>query len=186
MRQRASDADVIYVDPRRRRPNRPLCRVGWIRHARSVVAVYVVPSAARTRTVARGQKNSSSLPIQQPALLNAILVSSKRKDRRFGHGEPVSHGRLPNHPDLHLHLLERDAFPEVRQPALCSEKSSVRPHASKHPHGSSEPGGSNLKPGKGQPASGVLNPHRSFLERPGRPTQRGSRCLLHGNGIESN
>jgi len=53
-----------------------------------VVAVYVVPSAARTRTVARGQKNSASLPDSTAALLDHILTRAPTKTAVLAMGTP--------------------------------------------------------------------------------------------------
>ena len=88
VRDRVPDAAVIYVDP----------RVAWARseavlqavdQAREViVAVYVVPSAARTRTVARGQKNSASLPDSTANLLNRILARAADKTAVLAMGTP--------------------------------------------------------------------------------------------------
>ena len=88
VRQRASDADVIYVDPRvaAARTDLVLSKVDQARAV--VVAVYVVPSAARTRTVARGQKNSSSLPDSTARLLSAILAQAKEKTAVLAMGNP--------------------------------------------------------------------------------------------------
>jgi beta-N-acetylhexosaminidase len=95
VRQRASDADVIYVDPRvaAARTDLVLSKVDQARTV--VVAVYVVPSAARTRTVARGQKNSSSLPDSTARLLNAILARAKEKTAVLAMGNPYLTGDFP-------------------------------------------------------------------------------------------
>ncbi len=95
VRQRASDADVIYVDPRvaAARTDLVLSKVDQARAV--VVAVYVVPSAARTRTVARGQKNSSSLPDSTARLLNAILARAKEKTAVLAMGNPYLTGDFP-------------------------------------------------------------------------------------------
>ena len=53
-----------------------------------VVAVYVVPSAARMRTVARGQKNSASLPDSTSKLLSGILARAKEKTVVLAMGTP--------------------------------------------------------------------------------------------------
>jgi beta-N-acetylhexosaminidase len=95
VRQRASDADVIYVDPRvaAARTDLVLSKVDQA-HA-VVVAVYVVPSAVRTRTVARGQKNSSSLPDSTARLLRAILARAKEKTAVLAMGNPYLTGDFP-------------------------------------------------------------------------------------------
>jgi beta-N-acetylhexosaminidase len=95
VRQRASDAEVIYVDPRvaAARTDLVLSKVDQARAV--VVAVYVVPSAARTRTVARGQKNSSSLPDSTARLLSAILARAKDKTAVLAMGNPYLTGDFP-------------------------------------------------------------------------------------------
>jgi beta-N-acetylhexosaminidase len=79
---------VIYVDPR-------VVSARWddvmraVDHAQNViVAVYVVPSAARTRTVVRGQKNSASLPDSTGRLLAGILARAKEKTAVLSMGTP--------------------------------------------------------------------------------------------------
>ena len=52
------------------------------------MAVYVVPSAARTRTVARGQHNSASLPDSTARLLAAILARAAQKTAVLAMGTP--------------------------------------------------------------------------------------------------
>ena len=52
------------------------------------MAVYVVPSAARTRTVARGQKNSASLPDSTAKLLSRILALAAEKTVVLAMGTP--------------------------------------------------------------------------------------------------
>src|SRR4029077_6965724 len=95
VRQRASDADVIFVDPRVAAARTDLV-LSKVDHARTVVvAVYVVPSAARTRTVARGQKNSSSLPDSTARLLGAILARAKEKTAVLAMGNPYLTGDFP-------------------------------------------------------------------------------------------
>ena len=87
IRKRAPDARVVYVDPRvaAARSDAVLMR----RPAQQVVvAVYVVPSAARTRTVARGQKNSASLPDSTAKLLSMILARATEKTAVLAMGTP--------------------------------------------------------------------------------------------------
>jgi beta-N-acetylhexosaminidase len=88
VRERASDAEVIYVDPKvaAARTDQVMSMVDQVRSV--VVAVYVVPSAARTRTVARGQKNSASLPDSTARLLTAILARAKEKTAVLAMGNP--------------------------------------------------------------------------------------------------
>jgi beta-N-acetylhexosaminidase len=88
IRERAPDARVIYVDPRvaAARSDGVLKIVEQAQQV--VVAVYVVPSAARTRTVARGQKNSASLPDSTAALLDRILARDPAKTAVLAMGTP--------------------------------------------------------------------------------------------------
>jgi beta-N-acetylhexosaminidase len=88
IRERAPDARVIYVDPRVE-----VARAGAVLRAADraqqiVVAVYVVPSAARMRTVARGQKHSASLPDSTSNLLNGILARASEKTVVLAMGTP--------------------------------------------------------------------------------------------------
>jgi len=88
VRQRVPEAAVIYVDPRV-----AAARYDAVLHAvdaapQVIVAVYVVPSAARTRTVARGQRNSASLPDSTANLLNSILARAAAKTAVLAMGTP--------------------------------------------------------------------------------------------------
>ena len=86
--ERAPDARVVYVDPRTAvaRSEEVLNAVD---HAQQVVvAVYVVPSAARTRTVARGQKNSASLPDSTAKLFGRILARATERTAVLAMGTP--------------------------------------------------------------------------------------------------
>jgi len=86
--RRAPDARVVYVDPRvaAARSDIVLKAADWAQQV--VVAVYVVPSAARTRTVARGQKNSASLPDATAQLLSRILDRAAEKTAVLAMGTP--------------------------------------------------------------------------------------------------
>lgn len=88
IRKRVPDASVVYVDPRvaAARSDIVLKAADWAQQV--VVAVYVVPSAARTRTVARGQKNSASLPDATAKLLSAILDRATQKTAVLAMGTP--------------------------------------------------------------------------------------------------
>jgi beta-N-acetylhexosaminidase len=95
VRQRTPETEVIYVDPRvaAARSSEVLTAV---EHAREVVvAVYVVPSAARTRTVARGQKNSASLPDSTANLLGSILTRAAEKTAVLAMGNPYLADQFP-------------------------------------------------------------------------------------------
>lgn len=88
IRERRPDAKVIYVDPHiaAARSNEVLRAVA--RAQQVVAAVYVVPSAARMRTVARGQKNSASLPDSTARLLSRILDRGNEKTAVLAMGTP--------------------------------------------------------------------------------------------------
>ena len=88
LHERVPDAAVIYVDPRvaAALSDAVLHAVDVARNV--VVAVYVVPSAARTRTVARGQKNSASLPDSTAKLLDRILARAAPKTAVLAMGTP--------------------------------------------------------------------------------------------------
>lgn len=88
VRSRVPNAAVIYVDPRV-----AAVRSGPVLQAVDqahdvIVAVYVVPSAARTRTVVRGQRNSASLPDSTGRLLAAILARAAQKTAVLAMGTP--------------------------------------------------------------------------------------------------
>lgn len=88
IRERAPDAHVVYVDPRVAAARSDAVMKVVDRARQVVVAVYVVPSAARTRTVARGQKNSASLPDSTAALLGRILSHASGKTAVLAMGTP--------------------------------------------------------------------------------------------------
>jgi beta-N-acetylhexosaminidase len=88
IRKRAPDARVVYVDPRVAAARSDEVLNAADRAQQLVVAVYVVPSAARTRTVARGQKNSASLPDSTAKLLSGILARATEKTAVLAMGTP--------------------------------------------------------------------------------------------------
>jgi beta-N-acetylhexosaminidase len=88
IRQRAPDARVVYVDPRVAAARSDEVLNAADRAQQVVVAVYVVPSAARSRTVARGQKNSASLPDSTARLLSMILAHATAKTAVLAMGTP--------------------------------------------------------------------------------------------------
>ena len=88
IRKRAPDAKVIYVDPRVVAARSDVVLKAADQAQQVVVAVYVVPSAARTRTVARGQKNSASLPDSTAKLLSRILERATEKTAVLAMGTP--------------------------------------------------------------------------------------------------
>ena len=88
IRKRAPDARVVYVDPRVAAARSDEVLNAADRAQQVVVAVYVVPSAARTRTVARGQKNSASLPDSTARLLSMILAHAAGKTAVLAMGTP--------------------------------------------------------------------------------------------------
>ena len=88
IRKRAPDARVMYVDPRIAAARSIGVLKAVDRAQQVVVAVYVVPSAARTRTVARGQKNSASLPDSTAKLFGGILARASGKTAVLAMGTP--------------------------------------------------------------------------------------------------
>ena len=88
IRERAPEARVVYVDPRVAAARSDEVLNAANRAQQVVVAVYVVPSAARTRTVARGQKNSASLPDSTAKLLSGILARATDKTAVLAMGTP--------------------------------------------------------------------------------------------------
>ena len=88
IRKRAPNATVVYVDPRVAAARSNDVLLAADRAQQVVVAVYVVPSAARTRTVARGQKNSASLPDATAKLLSSILARAAEKTAVLAMGTP--------------------------------------------------------------------------------------------------
>jgi beta-N-acetylhexosaminidase len=88
VRKRAPDATIVYVDPRVAADRSDEVLNAADRAQKVVVAVYVVPSAARTRTVARGQKNSASLPDATAKLLSRILARAAEKTAVLAMGTP--------------------------------------------------------------------------------------------------
>jgi beta-N-acetylhexosaminidase len=88
IRKRSPDARVIYVDPRVAAARSDEVLNAADRAQQVVVAVYVVPSAARSRTIARGQKNSASLPDSTAKLLSRILARATEKTVVLAMGTP--------------------------------------------------------------------------------------------------
>jgi len=88
IRKRASNARIVYVDPRVAAARSDEVLNAADRAQQVVVAVYVVPSAARTRTVARGQKNSASLPDSTAKLFSRILARATEKTVVLAMGTP--------------------------------------------------------------------------------------------------
>ena len=88
IRERVADANIVYVDPRVEVARSEGVLKAVDRARQIVVAVYVVPSAARTRTIARGQKNSASLPDSTANLLGGILARASRRTAVLAMGTP--------------------------------------------------------------------------------------------------
>ena len=88
IRKRSPDARIIYADPRVAAARSDEVLNAADRAQKVVVAVYVVPSAARSRTVARGQKNSASLPDSTAKLLSRILARATAKTVVLAMGTP--------------------------------------------------------------------------------------------------
>ena len=95
IRTRMRDANVVYVDPRNAylRSSQVLQAVDYARAV--VVAVYIVPSAARTMTVTRGLKNPSSLPTSTAGLFGKILDRASEKTAVLAMGNPYLTGDFP-------------------------------------------------------------------------------------------
>ena len=85
---RMPDANVVYVDPRvaSARTTDVMRAVDAARAV--VVAVYIVPSAARSRKAARGEKHPSSLPASTSALFQRILDRASTKTAVLAMGNP--------------------------------------------------------------------------------------------------
>lgn len=88
VRERVPDADVIYVDPRVAAARYEGVLSAVDAAPQVIVAVYVVPSWARTRTVALGQKNTASLPDSTGNLLRSILLRAAAKTAVLAMGTP--------------------------------------------------------------------------------------------------
>jgi beta-N-acetylhexosaminidase len=88
IRTRMPDANIIYVDPRiaAARSKTILQDVDQARAV--VVAVYIVPSAARSRKLGRGGKHPASLPDSTSALLESILARASQKTAVLAMGNP--------------------------------------------------------------------------------------------------
>jgi beta-N-acetylhexosaminidase len=85
---RMADAQVVYVDPRVA-PGRTAGVLKAVDQARAVVvAVYIVPSAARSRKLGRSGKHPSSLPDSTSALLEKILGRAGEKTEVLAMGNP--------------------------------------------------------------------------------------------------
>jgi hypothetical protein len=85
---RMPDAKVVYADPRVafRRTRAVLDAVDQARAV--VVAVYIVPSAARSRKLGRGGKHPASLPDSTSALFEKILDRAGQKTAVLAMGNP--------------------------------------------------------------------------------------------------
>jgi len=95
-RTRMRDANVVYVDPRNAyaRSYEILQAADYARAI--VVAVYIVPSAARTMTVTRGMKNPSSLPTSTAELFRKILARASGKTAVLAMGNPYLTADFPS------------------------------------------------------------------------------------------
>jgi beta-N-acetylhexosaminidase len=95
IRSRRHDANVVYVDP-----HVALARSDDLVKAADeagtvVVAVYIVPSAARSRKVGRRLKHPASLPDSTRVLLNRILAQSSNKTAVLAMGNPYLTDEFP-------------------------------------------------------------------------------------------
>ena len=88
IRSRMSDAKIVYVDPRVA-SNKAKSVLDAVDQARAVVvAVYIVPSAARSRRLGRSGKHPASLPDSTSALLEKILDRASEKTEVLAMGNP--------------------------------------------------------------------------------------------------
>lgn len=88
IKARTPDAKVLYVDPRVA-ASRTKSVLEAVEHARAVVvAVYIVPSAARSRKLGRGGKHPSSLPDSTSTLFDKILDRARDKTAVLAMGNP--------------------------------------------------------------------------------------------------
>jgi beta-N-acetylhexosaminidase len=88
IRSRMPDANLVYVDPRVA-PAMTDDVLGAVAQARRiVVAVYIVPSAARSRKVGRGGKHPASLPDSTSALFGKILAAASERTAVLAMGNP--------------------------------------------------------------------------------------------------
>ena len=85
---RMPDAKVVYVDPRVALRRTKAVLDGVDRAQAVVVAVYIVPSAARSRKLGRGGKHPSSLPDSTSALFEKILDRASQKTAVLAMGNP--------------------------------------------------------------------------------------------------
>jgi beta-N-acetylhexosaminidase len=95
VRERIPDASVIYVDTRVAAARYESVLRAVAAAPQVIVAVYAVPSAARTRTVARGQKNTASLPDSTANLLHSILSRAAAKTAVLAMGTPYLTDNFP-------------------------------------------------------------------------------------------
>jgi beta-N-acetylhexosaminidase len=88
IRAHIPDAKVIYVDPRVA-PTRAGNVLAAVDQARAVVvAVYIVPSAARSRKLGRAGKHPASLPDSTSALFEKILGRASERTAVLAMGNP--------------------------------------------------------------------------------------------------
>jgi beta-N-acetylhexosaminidase len=82
------DAKIVYVDPHvtASRADEVVAAVDQARAV--VVAVYIVPSAARSRKLGRGGKHPASLPDSTSALFERILARASEKTAVLAMGNP--------------------------------------------------------------------------------------------------
>ena len=88
IRAHIPDANVVYVDPRVA-PTRAGNVLAAVDQARAVVvAVYIVPSAARSRKLGRAGKHPASLPDSTSALFEKILGRASERTAVLAMGNP--------------------------------------------------------------------------------------------------
>ena len=114
IRKRAPDPRVIYLDPRIAAARSDAVLKAVDRAQQVVVAVYVVPSAARTRTVARGQKKFHTLcRIRQRNYSAAFLPVRAAKLQFSLWGLPISRRTSPESKIISVHSRTRTYLKSV-------------------------------------------------------------------------
>jgi beta-N-acetylhexosaminidase len=96
IRARMPDANVVYVDPRVALGRADDVLEAVDRARAVVVAVYIVPSAARSRRVPRGGKHPASLPDSTSALFERILGRATEKTAVLAMGNPYLADDFPS------------------------------------------------------------------------------------------
>ena len=88
IRKRRPQAKIIYADPRVARGRRDEVAKAVDRSQEIVVAVYIVPSAARSMQVGRKSKHPASLPDSTSELLQQVLLRAGERTIVLAMGSP--------------------------------------------------------------------------------------------------